>query len=94
MGHYDPGGWQRENPFTSGKNEMSFFAKLILTIVVLSAGVLVYRYQSEILHFLVGPPPAAPQRPESLPQPEPMVVAPKVSVPEKPRTEVTGQIYR
>lgn len=52
MGHYDPGGWQRENPFTSGKNEMSFFAKLILTIVVLSAGVLVYRYQSEILHSI------------------------------------------
>lgn len=94
MGHYDPGGWQRENPFISGKNEMSFFTKLVLTVAVLLTGALAYRYQSEILRFLVGPPPAAPQRPAPLPPPEPTVVAPRVLVPEKPSTEATGQIYR
>lgn len=94
MGHYDPGGWQRENPFTSGRNEMSFFTKLVLTIAVLLAGALIYRYQSEILRFLVGPTPAAPQRPASRPPPEPTVVAPRVLAPEKSRTEATGQIYR
>lgn len=61
MGHYDPGEWQRENPFTSGRNEMSFFTKLVLTIAVLLAAALGYRYQSEILRFLVGPPRTAPQ---------------------------------
>jgi len=94
MGHYDPGSWKRENPFVSGRNEMSFLTKLILTIAVLLAGALAYRYHSEILKFLVGPPAAAPKPPATRPPQEPAVVAPRVLVPEKPRTEATGQIYR
>ncbi len=94
MGHYDPGSWKTENPFVSGRNEMSFFTKLVLTVAVLLTGALAYRYQSEILRFLVGPPPAASQRPVPRPPPEPTVVAPRVLVPEEPRTEATGQIYR
>lgn len=94
MGHYDPGSWQRDNPFTGTRNEMSFFTKLVLTVAVLLTGALAYRYQSEILRFLVGPPPAAPQRPAPRPPPESTVVVPRVLVPEKPRTEAIGQIYR
>lgn len=92
MGHYDPGSWKTENPFVSGRNEMSFFTKLVLTVAVLLTGALAYRYQSEILRFLVGLPPAASQRtvPRPRPQPEPTVVAPRVLVPEEPRTEATG----
>lgn len=55
MGHYDPAGWQRDNPFTGGRNEMSFFTKFILTIVVLLIGVLAYKYQAVILRFFVAP---------------------------------------
>ena len=94
MGHYDPGGWQRENPFTSGKNEMSFLSKLILTIAVLLMGALAYRYQTEIFRFLVGPPAAVPQRPEARQPREPAVAAPRVLTPDRPRSESTGQIYR
>lgn len=94
MGHYDPGNWQRENPFTSGRNEMSFFTKLIITIAVLFVGALAYRYQSEIVRFLIGSPATLPQRPVVRPPPEPTVVAPRVLAPEKSRSESTGQIYR
>jgi len=94
MGHYDPGEWKRDNPFTSGRHEMGFVTKLILTVAVLLACALAYRYQSEILRFLVGPPRTAPQQSASRPPPEPVVVAPRVLVPEKPRTEAASQIYR
>lgn len=94
MGHYDPGGWQRESPFTHGRSEMSFLTKLILTIAVLLAGALAYRYQSEILRFLVGPPAAVSKRPEARKPMEPAIVAPRVLVPDKPRSESTAQIYR
>lgn len=94
MGHYDPGNWQRENPFKSGHKEMSFFTKLALTVVVLLVSVLAYRYQSEIVRFLVRPPEAVPQRPEARQPREPAVVAPRVLTPDKPRSESTGQIYR
>lgn len=83
----------RDNPFTSGQSEMSFLGKLILTIVVLLVAALVYRYQSDILRFLKGPPAAAPQR-TAIQSPEPAVVAPRVLAPEKARSESTGQIYR
>lgn len=94
MGHYDPGEWKRDNPFTSGRHEMGFVTKLILTVAVLLACALAYRYQSEISRFLVGPPRTAPQQSASRPPPEPVVVAPRVLVPEKPRTEAASQIYR
>lgn len=93
MGHYDPGSWKRENPFTSGRNEMSFLSKLILTISVLLIAALAYRYQSEILRFLKGPPGAVSQRTVVRP-PEPNEAAPKAKAPEVPRTQSTGQIYR
>lgn len=94
MGHYDPESWKRESPFTSGRNEMRFLTKLILTIALLLAGALAYRYQAEILRFLVGPPAVVPQRPEARQPREPAVVAPRVLTPDKPRSELTGQIYR
>ncbi|WP_294255454.1 hypothetical protein [uncultured Comamonas sp.] len=94
MGHYDPGGWQRENPFTGGRNEMSFFTKFILTIVVLLIGVLAYKYQAVILGFFVVPPVAVPQQPSFRPLPEATVIAPRVLPPEQPRSESAGQIYR
>ncbi|MBS3018379.1 hypothetical protein DJFAAGMI_01111 [Comamonas sp. PE63] len=93
MGHYDPGKWQRENPFTGARNEMSFLSKLILTIALLLVGALAYRYQAEILRFFQRPPAAASQR-SAVRQPEPTVVAPRVLAPETPRLESTGQIYR
>lgn len=83
----------RDNPFTSGQSEMSFLGKLILTIVVLLVAALVYRYQSDILRFLKGPPAAVPQR-TAIQSPEPAVVAPRVLAPEKAHSESTGQIYR
>lgn len=94
MGHYDPGGWQRDNPFTGGRNEMSFFTKFILTMVVLLIGVLAYKYQTVILRFFVAPPVAVPQQPSVRPLPEPTVIAPRVLPPEQPRSESAGQIYR
>lgn len=96
MGQFDPADWQREKPFTAGHNEMSFLSKLILTIALLLIAALAYRYQSEILRFLIGPPVAKTsltQRP-AVRQPEPTVVAPRVLVPETARSESTGQIYR
>lgn len=83
----------RDNPFTSAQSEMSFLGKLVLTISVLLIAALAYRYQSEILRFLKGPPEAAPQRTVVRP-PEPTVAAPKVTAPEAPRTQSPGQIYR
>lgn len=83
----------RDNPFTSGHSQMSFLGKLVLTIAVLLIGALAYRYQSEILRFLKGPPEAAPQRTVVRP-PEPTVTAPKAKVPDVPRTQPPGQIYR
>ena len=93
MGHFDPADWQREKPFTGGRNEMNFLTKLILTIAVLSAAALAYRYQSEILRFLEGPATVAPQLPP-VRSPEPTAVAPRVVAPERSRTESTDQIYR
>lgn len=83
----------RDNSFTSVQSEMSFLGKLVLTISVLLIAALAYRYQSEILRFLKGPPGAAPQRTVVRP-PEPTVAAPKVTAPEVPRTQSPGQIYR
>lgn len=83
----------RDNPFRSGRNEMSFLGKFILTILLLLVGALAYRYQSEILRFLKGPPVAAPQR-TAIHPPGPEVIPPKVNLPEKSRTESSGQIYR
>lgn len=93
MGHFDPADWQREKPFTGGRNEMSFLTKLILTIVVLSAAALAYRYQSEILSLLKGPPTAAPQL-SAVRSPEPTAVAPRVELSERSGTESVDQIYR
>ncbi|MDL5038912.1 hypothetical protein QRD40_21470 [Comamonas sp. Y6] len=96
MGQYDPEGWQRENPFTSGRNEMSILSKLIFTIALLLIAALAYRYQSEIWRFLIGPPVTvvpAPQRPV-VQSPERTVVAPKINVPDESHAESTGQIYR
>ena len=93
MGNFDPGGWQRENPFTGGRKEMSFLSKLILTIALLLMGALAYRYQTEILRFFQAPPATAPQR-SAVRQPEPTVVAPRVLAPETLRSESTDQIYR
>ena len=94
MGHFDPADWQREKPFTGGRNEMSFFTKFILTIALLLIGLLAYRYQAEILRFFVAPPAATTQQPVVRPQPEPTIVAPRVLVPERPSSAPTGQIYR
>lgn len=83
----------RDNPFRSGRNKMSFLGKFILTILVLLVGAIAYRYQSEILRFLKGPPVAAFQR-TAIHPPEPALIPPKVNLPEKSRTESSGQIYR
>lgn len=93
--------WQRESPFTGARNEMSFFSKLIFAIALILIAVLAYRYQSEILRFLIGPPVASvpfPQRPVAqrsvVQSPEPKVIEPKVRAQENPDTESSGQIYR
>lgn len=65
----------RDNPFTSGRSEMSFLGKFIITIAVLLAGALAYRYQTEIVRFLKAPA-AVPQR-TAIQSPEPAVTAPK-----------------
>lgn len=83
----------RDNPFTSGHSEMSFLGKLALTISVLLIAALAYRYQSEILRFLKGPPGAVSER-TVVRLPEPTVAAPKAVAPELPRAQPSGQIYR
>jgi hypothetical protein len=82
-----------DNPFMSGKSEMSFLSKFILTISLLLIAVLSYRYQSEILHFLQGSPVAVPKRPV-VQMPELKVLVPRGNATEKPRADATGQIYR
>ena len=93
MGHFDPADWQREKPFTGGRNEMSFLGNFILTVLVLLVGAIAFRYQTEILRFLNGPTVAAPQR-TAIHPPGPAVIPPKVNLPEKSQTESSGQIYR
>lgn len=83
----------RDNPFVSQSSEMSFLAKLILTIALLFAGALAYRYQFEILRFLKGAHLVAPQNSAVRPT-EPTTVAPRVMPPERSRTESKDQIYR
>ena len=51
----DPHYWQRDKPFTSGAHELSFLAKLIITLVLLLIAAIAYRYQAEILGLLRGP---------------------------------------
>lgn len=93
MGHYDPGRWQKDSPFTRERNEMSFLSTLVLTIVLLLSGALIYRHQTEILGFFQRLPAAAPQL-SAVQQPEPTVVAPKVLAPARPPAEDAGHIYR
>lgn len=83
----------RDNPFTSGRSEMSFLGKFILTIAVLLVGALAYRYQTEIVRFLKKPPAAGPQR-TAIQSPEPAVIAPKAVIPDGSVTPSAGQIYR
>ena len=44
----DPQYWQREKPFSGAHHEMSFVAKLVITIVLLLMAAMAYRYQSQI----------------------------------------------
>ncbi|MBL5976283.1 hypothetical protein JAO85_03270 [Comamonas sp. NyZ500] len=93
MGHYDPGGWQRENPFTGGRNEMSSMTRLILIIVVLFICAVAYIYQSEILRFFQGSP--APITASPAPRArEPSIVPPQLIPPKEVPSESTNHIYR
>ena len=48
----DPQYWQREKPFSGARQEMSFVAKLVITIVLLLIAALAYRYQAQIVRLL------------------------------------------
>ncbi len=48
----DPQYWQREKPFSGAHHEMSFVAKLVITIVLLLMAAMAYRYQSQIVRLL------------------------------------------
>ena len=48
----DPQYWQREKPFSGAQHEMSFVAKLVITIVLLLMAAMTYRYQAQIVRLL------------------------------------------
>ena len=48
----DPQYWQREKPFSGAQHEMSFVAKLVITIVLLLMAAMAYRYQAQIVRLL------------------------------------------
>lgn len=88
-----------DSPFSSGRNEMGFIGKLIITAVVLFIGVITYRYHFEIIRFIKGVPSSAvyQQAPQStvLKPAEPTpAVAHRPATTELPKPESTGQIYR
>lgn len=82
----------RDRPFKRGGNELSFVAKLAITLALLLIAAIAYRYQSEIKRFL-NRPPAVLSLPQQVHQPEPVAVSPEL-VPPIPREESAGQVYR
>ena len=92
----DPQYWQREKPFSGTRHEMSFVAKLVITIVLLLIAAMAYRYQSQIVRLL---------RPEtSTPKPLDVAIQSPAVAPKRPAAADTqsalispapsAQIYR
>lgn len=85
--------WHRERPFAPKKYEMSFMTKLVITLAILLICAVAYRYQSEITQLLQRPSAWTPPK-QVVTAPRPEVITPPVAMPERPRVESSGQIYR
>ena len=95
MGQTDRDYWHRDKPFTQARHETSFLSKLLITLAVLLMCAVAYRYQAEIKRWVQKSVERPAQRAQAPVLPAPAVVpAPAPAVPQNPRPETSGQIYR